>query len=150
MKQPVRYIAEPKHVEEVSLRGTADLPFWQDRLEREYLVPLAREGKAQVSVVGARMKFMGIRFTEIGFSIMASAIGDSEGDFFLVQAFNSFRFFAFCEQKLFKTPYAHADCRLALSPSPSLQVLLGNETVFHAEIRDPVQAAPQRTPRTSS
>ncbi|MDB6031367.1 MAG: hypothetical protein JWM16_1705 [Verrucomicrobiales bacterium] len=50
MNPTVRYVAEPKHVEEVSLRGTADLPFWQDRLKREGLVPAERQGRAQVLI----------------------------------------------------------------------------------------------------
>jgi hypothetical protein len=149
MKSTVRYVAEPKHVEEVSLRGTADLPFWQNRLAREDLLPIVRDGKAQVLVVGARMKYMGVRFTEVSFSIMVSALGDKVPNFFLVQAFNSFRFFALCEQKLFKTPYAHADCRLALSPAPALQVLLGNETVFQAGVRELAEASPRRSPQTN-
>ena len=148
MNSNVRYVAEPKHVEEVSLRGTADLPVWQDRLKREGLVPAERQGRAQVLVVGARMKFMGIRFTEVSFSIMVSAPGDKTPSFFLMQAFNSFRVFALCEQRLFKTPYAHADCRLRLSPLPALQVLLGNETVFEVEMRELAPAAPRRNSQT--
>ena len=62
MKTPIKYLAEPKHVREVSLLGTADLDFWKARLEDEDLTPAERDGKAQLLIVAADMRFMGIRF----------------------------------------------------------------------------------------
>jgi hypothetical protein len=31
MKISINYVVEPKHIREVSLLGTADLDYWQDR-----------------------------------------------------------------------------------------------------------------------
>jgi hypothetical protein len=46
MNNPIKYIAEPKHVREVSLLATADLNYWADRLKVEDLTPAACDGKA--------------------------------------------------------------------------------------------------------
>lgn len=36
----IQYVAEPKHVQEVTLIGTTDLRFWSDYLNSEGLAPL--------------------------------------------------------------------------------------------------------------
>ena len=41
MSLGIKYVADLKHVREVSLLGTADLAFWEDRLRGEGLAPAA-------------------------------------------------------------------------------------------------------------
>ena len=130
MSTAVKYVAEVTHVREVSLLGTADLAFWQDRLGKEGLSPAEEDGRAQVLVIAADMKFSGVRFTEVSFSALVArqeqrARRDAA---FLVRAFNSCRLFAFCERVLFSTPYYHADCRVSTALPASIQVVKGGET----------------------
>ena len=103
----MKYVAALNHVREVSLVGAADFGFWKQRLEKEGLEPQETEGKAQILIVGAEAKFRGIRFRELSFSVMVC------GGMFLIGAFNSSRFFAFCERVFFSTPYYGADVRIS-------------------------------------
>ena len=65
MNKPVKWAAELEHVREVSLLGTADLAFWKDRLLTQDLLPIERDGQAQLLIVAADSKFKGIRFREL-------------------------------------------------------------------------------------
>jgi hypothetical protein len=132
MKISINYIAEPKHVREVSLRGTADLDYWQDRLKDEDLTLAQRDGKAQVLIVAAEMRFLGVRFREVSFSILVRHMqeGLPPDGAFLVQAFNSRRMFAFVERVLFSTPYRFGDVRVAALFPASILLLLSGAVVF--------------------
>jgi hypothetical protein len=116
MDQKIKWAATLSNVREVSLMGSADLGYWEDRLKKEGLSPREKEGRAQIMVLGASAKFMGLRFAEISVSVMTR--GADENEAYLVGAFNSRRFFAFCERVIFKTPYRHAevevDCAVGL------------------------------------
>src|SRR5205814_6281516 len=112
-----RYAAKVGHAREVSLLGSADLAFWRERLSAENLVPAERDGKAQIMILGATMRYIGARFTEISFSVLLSgheeAVGS--GGAFLFQAYNSSRLFAWCERVLFSTLYLHGNCHASVS-----------------------------------
>lgn len=137
MNKPVRYVAEVTRVREVSLLGSANLAFWRERLSAENLFPAERDGQAQIMMVGATMRFMGIRFTEISFSVLLSGheAAAGQGGAFLFQAFNSSRLFAWCELVLFATPYRHGDCHVSVSSPISIQLMLGGELAFRAEMQ---------------
>src|SRR4051812_37282299 len=131
----VKYVAELAHVREVSLLGTADLAYWRDRLRGEDLVPAERDGRAQVLIVAADSKYLGVPFREVSFSVLVAAHrGVPTDGAYLVRAFNSCRFFAFCERAFFATPYDHGDVRVSASPPVSVQLGLGGEVVFRAEL----------------
>lgn len=117
MNTPVKWAAEPAHVREVSLLGTADLAFWKDRLMKEDLLPAESDGQAQLLIVAADSKFMGVRFRERSFSVLVSRQeeGTRQDAAYLVRAFNSCRLFAFCERVFFATPYNHGDVRVSAS-----------------------------------
>ena len=102
---------------EVSLLGAADLAFWNDRLAREDLAPAERDGKAQVLVISAEGKFRGFRFRELSFSVLVAPPDARVGRdaVYLLRAFNSRRFFAFCERFFFSTPYYPGDVRVSAS-----------------------------------
>jgi hypothetical protein len=147
MKTTIDYVAELTHVREVSLLGTADLAFWKDRLLKEELVPAEADGRAQLLVVAADAGFMGVRFRELSFSVLISLPGDRsrQDGAFLVQAFNSIRFFAFCERAFFATPYFPGDVRVSISAPVSIQLGKGGAVVFRAEMpADP--STPGRSP----
>lgn len=134
MSKRIRYIAELAHVHEVSLLGTADFAFWQSRLSAEELAPVDRDGKAQVLIVAVTMRYMAVRFTEVSFSVLLSGEKETseEGGAFLVQAFNSFRPFAFVERALFATPYQHAECRVSVAAPISVEIVQRGEPLFRA------------------
>ncbi len=150
MNTPVRYVANLTHVREVSLRGTADLVFWRDRLIEEDLIPAPRDGKAQILIIAAAMRYMGVRFTEVSFSVLVSAQkqGVLHTGAFLVQAFISCRLFAFCERALFSAPYYHGDCRVSVLSPVSIRLMKRGKAVFRVEMRAD-SSAPARVPSRS-
>jgi len=137
MNNAVRYVAEVTRVREVSLLGSADLAFWRERLSMENLVPAERDGKAQIMIVGATMRFMGLRFTEVGFSVLLSGLEEvaGQGGAFLFQAYNSSRLFAWCERVIFSTPYLHGNCHVSVSSPISIQLVVGGELAFQAKMQ---------------
>src|SRR5689334_13869653 len=98
-----KWAAKLTGVHEVSLTGSADLAYWQKQLEPQRLAPIEADGRAQVLIIAAAARFKGVRFRELSFSIQARPIDGSATDqgAFLVQAFSSNRFFAWCERRLF-------------------------------------------------
>jgi hypothetical protein len=123
----IQYVATIPHVREVSILGTADLEFWTERLRTEKLVPLAVDGRAQILVIAADLRFLGVPFQEISFSVTIEGSGA-----FLVQAFNSRRFFAFWERNVFGTPYAFGDVQVSASFPASVQLTRDGEPLFRA------------------
>ena len=101
-------------------------------------------------LVAAEMRFMGVRFRELSFSVLVAGSGAgglplapapspegrgrTVGGAYLVQAFNSCRCFAFCERALFSTPYNHGDVRVVTDFPASIRLLQSGEAVFAAEM----------------
>jgi hypothetical protein len=136
MNTSVRWAAELAHVREVSLLGTADLAFWKDRLLKEELLPAERHGQAQLLIIAADAKYLGVRFRELSFSVLVSRpeAGSRQDAAYLVRAFSSSRLFAFCERVLFSTPYDHGDVRVSASLPASLHLVKQGEGYFAAEM----------------
>jgi hypothetical protein len=131
MADRIKYAARLEHVREVSLVGTADLAYWTGPLHAENLVPAEQGGRAQLLLVAADSKFLGIRFTELSFSVLVALPGEAEGQgAYLAQAFNSVRFFAFCERALFKTPYHHGRTSVKTSLPAAVDLAVGERSVF--------------------
>lgn len=125
MPPPAPWAAQLNHAQEVTVRGSAELRFWQGQLEPHGLQPLACTGRAQFMIVAAQGRFMGLRFREASVSILIEPPAGCRAGApaaFLLQAFNSVRFFAFCERTLFATPYAFARVQLSVEPVPGFQV----------------------------
>lgn len=104
----IKYVAEVSPVKEVTLHGLADLAFWQVLLAAENLIPLPREGQAQLFISATEARFKGIRFREclIGIHVQrANGQMDDMPAMFLLHAWNSLRLFAWIERTLFGTPY---------------------------------------------
>jgi hypothetical protein len=143
--RPDKYVAQLSHVREVSLLGTADLSFWTNRLAREDLTPAARDGKAQVMIIGAAAKFWGLSFRELSFSIRVHAPDGLPGDnaVYLLSAFNSNRFFTFCERTFFSTPYSHGDVRVSSTITAAIHVLRQGQTFFRAQMSADPATSPE-------
>ena len=136
MNTSVKWAAELAHVREVSLLGTADLAFWKDRLLKEELLPAESDGRAQLLIIAADSKFMGVQFRELSFCVSVSRPDDGtrQDAAYLVRAFNSCRFFAFCERVFFSTPYYHGDVRVSASLPTAMHLVKNGEVVFAAEM----------------
>ncbi len=121
---PSKFVADLSNVAEVSLLGLAELDFWKPRLAAERLQPIPRDGQAQILIVAAAARFRGFTFRELSISVLAqgSTPDPVQPGAFLLQAFNSRRFFAWAERTFFHTPYAHAQVAVqaALPASVSL------------------------------
>jgi hypothetical protein len=131
----IRYVAEPKHVREVTLTGSADLGFWSDYLKAEGLAPVRCGDGGQVVIVAAEMVYLGIRFTEVSFSVRAvlTQSSGSEG-MRLLHAFTSSRVFAWCERTIFATPYGHGEGHVSVHGPPSVRLDAQGERVLSAEM----------------
>jgi len=131
----IRYVAEPKHVREVTLTGTTDLGFWSDYLKAEGLAPVRCGDSGQVVIVAAEMVYLGIRFTEVSFSVRAvlTQSSGSEG-MRLIHAFTSSRVFAWCERTIFATPYGHGEGHVSVHGPPSVRLDAQGERVLSAEM----------------
>jgi len=136
MTTSVKWAAQLHEVREVSLIGSADLGFWQDRLADEQLAPVNREGRAMISIVSAAGRFAGIRFRELSVSLAVTAATKSAElpVLFLDRAFNSNRFFAFCERVMFSTPYDYADVRVEHPDPTEVSVTQGGHSLFRASM----------------
>lgn len=147
MNTSVQWAAQLTHVREVSLLGTADLTCWQDRLKAEGLLPTARDGRAQVLVVAAAAKFLGVPFRELSFSVLVCRQENAtrQDGAYLVRAFNSCRLFAWCERVFFSTPYDCGDVRVSAACPASIQLTRGGEVLLRAEMRADL-TSPDRLP----
>lgn len=134
MGTPVKWAAHLTRVREVSLRGTADLEYWTSRLAPERLQPEAVNGRAQLMILGADSKFHGVPFREISISVIVKKLPAWPDAAFLTSAYNSCRFFAFCERVFFSTPYRHAEVWVSSTSPVSLGVTIRGKAVFLAEM----------------
>jgi hypothetical protein len=137
MNKSIKWAAELSHVREVTLLGTADLSFWKNWLMEHDLRPSEHDGNAQLLIVAADSKYMGIRFRELSFSVLVSTreLGADQDAAYLVRAFNSSRLFTFCEQVIFSTPYFHGDVRISASFPFAVQVVKNGEVIFGAQMQ---------------
>jgi hypothetical protein len=137
MSADIRYIAAPKHVREVTLRGTAVLDYWKKRLAEVDLIPVVRDDRAEVLITAASMTFMGLRFTEVSFSVPVVPAADvpHSNAALLLHAFNTSRMLAFSERLFFRTPYYYGGCRVSTVAPISIQLLEADREAFRAELR---------------
>ena len=135
MNESIKWAAKLDHVREVSLLGTADLEFWKRWLQNDDLVPLADGGKAQILIIAADSKYMGMPFRELSFSVLVSDTQKDVDAAYLIHAFNSSRLLAFCEQVLFSTPYSHGNVRVSTFQPVSVELRTKAGCLFHAELQ---------------
>lgn len=130
----IRWAAQLPNVREVSLSGTADLGFWTDQLKAEELTPSSDNGHATLSIISAGGKFAGLTFRETSVSVVVEPVSGpgQVPSVFLVQAFNSNCFFAWCERVLFATPYDYAAVDIQHQLPTSFQVARKRHIAFLA------------------
>jgi hypothetical protein len=132
----IKWVARLERVHDVTLLGSADLAYWRRRLESEELAPANFDGRARITVAVVRSRYMFVPFREISFSVLVEPFDDRCGEqsAFLIQAFNSCRFFAFCERRFFSTPYLHADVNMQAQIPVSVELRIKDGTIFHARM----------------
>lgn len=135
-RPPVRYVAEFRGAHEVTLAGTADLAFWRARLAEHGFSVRDSSGKARILISSVSARWMGVAFREATISIAIAPPPDEPGSeaFFLVQAFHSSRWFAFCEQAFFRTPYAHAAVRVVAGLPAAIALARADGTTLEARM----------------
>jgi hypothetical protein len=136
MDTPVKWIANLDHVQEVSLFGTADLRYWRDRLREEDLSPAERDGQAQILIVAADSKYMGVRFRELSFSVLVSWKEENarRNAVYLIRAYNSRRLFACVERVFFSAPYVYGSIRVSASLPASIHFVKNGAAGLRAEM----------------
>ncbi|MDX1961768.1 MAG: hypothetical protein SFX18_01365 [Pirellulales bacterium] len=134
MSFKISYVAELKNVAEVTLIGTADLDYWQTILARANLQPRAVNGQAEMFISCARGKFWGCEFTEWSCSVAVEFTTGAERKegYYLVAAYNSSAWFAWCERTFFGTPYQSATCVLQQDASHGQNVGTPAGQLWHA------------------
>jgi hypothetical protein len=147
MNQRIKWAAKLSGVREVSLLGTADLAFWRNHLRPQLLVPAEHDGQAQLMIIASDARFRGTPFRELSFCVSVSPLeGISGGNgAYLLHAFNSCRFFAFCERTFFSAPYDHGQIRVSVSAPAAIQLLKDGEVLFEAHMSADV-SSPTRAP----
>jgi hypothetical protein len=124
---PVKYIAEITGVREVTLRGSADLGFWQDKLNAARLRAKVFNDRGQVAISAIAAKYGGIRFRELSVSVVVDdPLAPGRDAFYLVHAFHSSRLFAWIERNCFATPYYLAEIHVSVESAAS--ILLGRDS----------------------
>src|SRR5262249_6029773 len=98
--------------------------------------PAESDGRAQVLITAADAKYMGVKFQELTFSVLAlpQQQATQQKAAYLLRAFNSCRLFAFVERVFFSTPYYHGDVRVSASLPASIQLVKNGEVVFRAKM----------------
>ena len=143
---PVKYHVVVPHVREVTLLGRADLSYWTERLRAAGLHAARAGGFAQLLLSAADARFKGIRFREVSVSVFVSreAGGATRDGAYLVQAFNSVRFFAFVERTFFGTPYHPATIEIESNVPAAIDVRTRPGRVLRAEMSSEVVRQPSR------
>lgn len=142
MSTPIRTAADVPHVREVTLHGTADLKFWEERLKRESLVPVESGGRAQVMVIASHLKYMGVNFRELIITVPARR-GATEGAWFPA-GFNTCRIFCYMERSAFSTPYLFGEIRAGLTPPCMIELALDGDVVLGVSMGAKRDAAPEK------
>lgn len=138
---PVAYIATLDDVSDVSLWGTADPGFWEERLKPMGLKLRVEptEQAAQVVISAMRGSFAAVTFRELCVALVVDREdrppGDPDFGLSLVQAYHSFRPFAIVERVWFRTPYEHANIRVQFGLNSYIKLSRGSELCFEATMR---------------
>jgi hypothetical protein len=147
----IKWAAKLSGVRELTIQGTANLDYWSQQLAQTGLRPQELNGNAQILIISAAARFMGLHFSEMSISVVTANPQPNSNDesVYLVHAFNSRRFFAFCERALFHTPYQFGSVDVTTTSAPSLVLTVAGKYLFHAAMNGKNSHAPIREPINS-
>lgn len=148
----VKFVAQIEDVKELRLIGSANLDFWNNYLSGEPFQAFAAAGCAEITIGATELVWKKIRFNELTVSLTIADEADAQKPigYFLLHAFNSNRFFAFCERVFFSTPYYFGKVQLRETMTRTINAGANNQNVFKAgmindsaekEIRDDWEGA---------
>lgn len=134
----MKYAAVIDNVHEVTILGSAKLNFWREYLKNYYFYPFAENRKTVIIISAIKSKYKGIRFSELSVSLKISSVqnGKNNDGFYMLQAYNSNRFFTIVEQKYFKTPYIHGKIILNDIIPPKIKLIAEDITLLEIEMGD--------------
>jgi len=134
----MKYAAVIDNVHEVTILGSAKLNFWKAYLKNFDFYPFVDNRKGVIIISAINSKFKGIRFSELSISLKISFAenGKSNDGFYMLQAYNSNRFFTIVEQKYFKTPYIHGKIILNNIIPPKIKLVAKDITLLEIEMGD--------------
>jgi hypothetical protein len=99
-------------------------------LKPEGLTPRDDNGRADLLLIAAYMKWMGVWFSELSFSIALA--DDAPGKMYLLYAFNSIPWFAWSERMFFKTPYYAGQTHLHAQAPAKIELAIQGMTQLTA------------------
>lgn len=67
--EKIKYVAEVEDVREVTLIANADLSYWRDHLRNSGFVPYVDNGKAELMISSADLKWKSMRSQEVSVSV---------------------------------------------------------------------------------
>lgn len=121
-----KFVAVVENVKELRLIGTANLDYWNNFLADKPYQPIDKNGFAEIIISATELVWKGFRFNELTITLAIS-----EG-VFMLYAFNSNRFFAFCERTFFSTPYYFGEVGL----DENLPCRMSLENLFAAKMNN--------------
>jgi hypothetical protein len=135
----IHYVAEIQDVREVTVYGTADLPFWRAMLQQEHLFPYSSNGKAELAITATALTWKGLKFREliVTVSICADHHEAHLDGFYLAHAFNSSYSLAFAERFFFKTPYYPGNIGIDENIPSRIELSDKHGTLFKATMSHP-------------
>ena len=142
--EKIKYVAKVEDVREVTLIANADLSYWRDHLRNDGFVPYVDNGKAELMISSADLKWKSMRSQEVSVSVKICCNDKNEPDgYFLLHAFNSSRLFAFIERIFFHTPYYYG--RIAVSAEHPVSVVVDEKEQNLMMLHIPENRLPDKT-----
>lgn len=134
--EKAKYAAVVSNVKELRLIGEADLDFWNRYLADKPFQALNKNGSAEITVAATELVWKGFQFNELTIFLTVAERNEPEKEagVFLIQAFNSNRFFAFCERIFFSTPYYFGQIGLRAAIPGSMSARTNNRNIFTAQM----------------
>jgi hypothetical protein len=135
--QNAKFVAVVRDVRELRLIGNANLDFWNKQLTNEPFQAFQVDGGyAEITIGATELVWKGFRFNELTVSLVIAAKDNSQKQigYLLLHAFNSNRFFAFCERAFFSTPYHFGKVELREVMPCAINVRSNNRSVLKVEM----------------
>ncbi len=132
-----KFVAVVNDVKELRLIGQANLDFWNRQLADKPFQAFDNNGLAEITISATELVWKGFRFNELTIFLTIAEKNDpnKQSGVFLLHAFNSNRFFAFCERAFFSTPYYFGKISLNETVPCLMDTRANNQSIFKAEMR---------------
>ena len=133
-----KYAATVENVKELRLTGNANLEFWNKHFADKPFQVFDNQGFAEITISATELVWKGFRYNELTITL-ALAEKDNphkQVGVFMLHAFNTNRFFAFCERAFFSTPYYFGRINLQETGLFSMNASGHKQVLFTAEMSE--------------